>query len=122
MNLRFLADQCVPREIVAALRSAGHVVTLLGEEISIRSSDPDVIACAVRLKAILLSLNGDFSDIVTYPPAKYHGIVAIQLHNHPEAIPSLMDRLNRFLTSTPSQGFYVGKLLIVEPHRIRIRH
>ena len=67
------------------------------------------------------ALNGDFADIVTYAPAKYHGIVAIQLHNHPEVIPLLMARLNQFLSINSSQDFYAGKLLIVEVHRVRIR-
>jgi hypothetical protein len=33
--------------------------------------DPIVIARAQELGTILLSLNGDFADIVTYPPARY---------------------------------------------------
>jgi hypothetical protein len=35
-----------------------------------------VIAKAQKLDSILLSLNGDFADIVTYPPKSYQGIVA----------------------------------------------
>ena len=49
------------------------------------------------MDAILLSLNGDFADIVTYPPASYKGIVALQLRNHPEILPQLMARLMVFL-------------------------
>ncbi|HWN94152.1 MAG TPA: hypothetical protein VNT99_03900 [Methylomirabilota bacterium] len=79
------------------------------------------LAKAQELDAILLSLNGDFSDIVAYPPAPFGGIIAIQLHNHPEVIPSLMKRLLDFCSSNPEQEFYRGKLFIVEPHRIRIR-
>ncbi len=66
-----------------------------------RSIDPIVIAKAQELNCILLSLNGDFSDIVAYPPEKYQGIVAIQLHNHPEIIPDLMDRLTAFMAIHP---------------------
>ena len=71
--------------------------------------------------AILLSLNGDFFDIVTYPPGDYLGIVAVQLHNHPEVIPPLMTRLQAFIAINPEREFYRGKLFLVEPHRIRIR-
>jgi hypothetical protein len=38
---------------------------------------------------------------VAYPPANYLGIVAIQLRNHPETIPQLMERLVAFLTGHP---------------------
>jgi hypothetical protein len=76
---------------------------------------------AQTLDCILLSLNGDFADIVTYPPASYRGIIAIQLHNHPEIIPQLMTRLVTYLEQNPHAAHYAGKLFIIELHRIRIR-
>jgi len=121
VSLRFLNDQCVPAEISDFLQRCGHQVTLLRQVLPIRSPDPDVIAKAQELGAILLSLNGDFSDIVAYPPASYRGIIAIQLNNHPEIIPQLLERIRRFLQDRPEQVFYHGKLIIVEVHRIRIR-
>jgi predicted nuclease of predicted toxin-antitoxin system len=122
MSLHLLCDQCVSAEIADRLARAGHEVKLLREHLPIRSPDPVVIGKAGELDAILVSLNGDFSDIVTYPPGRHRGIIALQLHNHPEVIPALMERLTAFLTANPTQAFYVGKLLIVEVHRIRIRH
>ena len=121
MSLRLFSDQCVPAEITDTLRRHGHTVTLLREVLPIRSLDPVVIAKAQELGAILLSLNGDFADIVTYPPARYLGIVGIQLHNHPEIIPQLMERLLAFLDAHPAQESYHGKLFLVEVHRVRIR-
>jgi predicted nuclease of predicted toxin-antitoxin system len=121
MSLRFFSDQCVPMEITETLRRHGHLVTILRDALPIRSPDETVIAKAQELNAILLSLNGDFSDIVNYPPASYSGIVAIQLHNHPEIIPLVMERLTAFLDANPAQEFYRGKLLLVEVHRVRIR-
>jgi len=121
MSLQFFSDQCVPVEITDTLRQHGHQVALLREVLPIRSLDPAVIAKAQELGAVLVSLNGDFADIVAYPPADYFGIVAIQLHNHPEIIPQLMGRLVTFLDGHRDQEFYRGKLFIVEVHRVRIR-
>jgi predicted nuclease of predicted toxin-antitoxin system len=121
MSLRFFSDQCVPSGITELLKQDGHEVTLLREVLPINAPDPVVIAKAQELEAILLSLNGDFADISTYPPLQYAGIVSIQLNNHPETIPYLMAGLLSFLSDHPDQMFYRGKLLIVEPHRIRIR-
>ena len=121
MSLRFLSDQCVPSQITKSLARSGHEVALLREVLPINSPDPAVIAQAQQLGAILLSLNGDFADIITYPPSQYLGIVAIQLNNHPETIPYLMAGLLGFLAEYSDQTFYRGKLLLVEPHRIRIR-
>ena len=121
MSLRLFCDQCVPAEISEALRRAGHNAMLLRDALPIRSPDPVVIGRARELDAILVSLNGDFSDIVAYSPADFRGIIAIQLHNHPEIIPQVMERLTAFLAANSTQEFYHGKLFIVEAHRIRVR-
>jgi hypothetical protein len=121
MSLRFFADQCVPISIIEAVRNMGHDVAPLRSVLPIRALDPAVIAMAQSLQAILLSLNGDFADIVAYPPANYGGIVAIQLHNHPEVIPQTMGQLRLYTSAHPDESDYVGKLLIVEPHRVRVR-
>jgi predicted nuclease of predicted toxin-antitoxin system len=121
VSLRFFADHCVPSDITTTLRRHGHVVVELRDTIPARSADPVVIAKAQELDSILLSLNGDFADIVAYPPQSFRGILAIQLHNHPEVIPQLLERLVLFLDHHDDVGYFSGKLVIVEPHRIRIR-
>lgn len=93
MSLRFFADHCVPTSVIRLLRDEGHEVFVIKEHIPPDSKDPTVIAKAQELDAMLVSLNGDFSDIVTYPPADYRGIVSLQVRNHPETIPDLMNRL-----------------------------
>jgi len=121
MSLRLFIDQCVPNSIIEILREAGHEVFVLRDYIPIESPDTQVIAKAQELNAILISLNGDFADIVSYPPSQYKGIIAIQLNNHPEIIPQLMERLVEYLFLHQEGIYYEGKLLIVEVYRIRIR-
>lgn len=121
MLLRFFADHCTPSLIINTLRSAGYEVLLLREHIAKDSPDQLVIAKAQELDSILLSLNGDFSDIVAYPPSHFIGIIALQIRNHPEIIPQLIERLKDYLSIHPSMDHYKGKLLLVEVHRIRIR-
>ena len=121
MSLRFFTDHCVPTSVIEALQGAGHEVLILKQQIRTNSNDGDVIAKAQEIDAILVSLNGDFSDIVTYPPAKFHGIIALQVRNHPEAIPSILRRLTNYLSANPDQKHYEGHLFLVESHRIRIR-
>jgi len=87
----------------------------------VESSDTIVIAKAQEIDAILLSLNGDFSHIVSYPPKNYNGIVAKQVHNHPEILPKLISRLTTYLKVYTTMDHYRGKLLVVEVDRIRIR-
>ena len=121
MSLRLFCDQCVPAEISDALRNQCFDVILLRSVLPIRSPDTAVIAKAQQLAAILVSLNGDFSDIVAYPPENHAGIIAIQLNNHPETIPQLMKRLIDFLKGHLDQNYFIGKLVVAETHRIRIR-
>lgn len=122
MSLRFFADQCVPRSVVEALRTAGHKVYILKEHMPPDSDDTLVIAKAQQLGAILVSLDGDFADIVTYPPSSYKGVIALQVRDHPEVIPALMRRLVSYLSAHPEMADYEGRLLVAEAHRIRIRH
>jgi predicted nuclease of predicted toxin-antitoxin system len=119
--LRFFADHCVSNAIMHALRAIGAEVLRLREHLPTDAPDEVVITTAQQLEAILVSLNGDFANIVTYPPSRYRGIIALQVHNHPEIIPQLMERLTHYITSHPTMEEYAGKLFVVEVHRIRIR-
>lgn len=121
MSLRFFIDQCVPNSVAQILREASHEVFVLGDYLPVESPDINVIAKAQEFNSILVSLNGDFSDIVAYPPKNYQGIISIQLRNHPEIIPQLMTRLIEYLSLHNSSDHYQGKLLLVEVYRIRIR-
>src|SRR3989338_3889307 len=119
MRLRFFADHCISNLVIQILRDAGHEVLRLSDYIPTDSADSDVILKAQELDSILISLNGDFSDIVTYPPANYKGIIALQVRNHPEITAQLMTRLKKYLSAHPDMAHYQCKLFLVEVHRIR---
>jgi predicted nuclease of predicted toxin-antitoxin system len=119
--LSFFADQCVPTLVIQVLQDSGYEVHRLRDHIPTNSPDEIVISQAQILGAILVSLNGDFADIVAYPPSEFNGIIALQVRNHPEIIPQLMLRLTSYLAAHPDRDHYVGKLFAVEVHRIRIR-
>jgi len=120
MGLKFFVDHCVSNSIIRALNNAGHETLRLKDHIPQDAPDSMVILKAKELDAILVSLNGDFADIVNYPPGDYKGIITLKLRNHPEIIPQLMKRLNDFLLTHNDMNYYLGKLLLVEVHRIRI--
>ena len=75
MPLRFFADHCIANSVVQELQNAGHEVLRLKDHLPIESSDSVVITTAQKLHSILLSLNGDFTNILNYPPSKYKGII-----------------------------------------------
>jgi predicted nuclease of predicted toxin-antitoxin system len=119
--MRFFADHCVPESVAEALESKGHEVLRLRNQMATDAPDPDVIEKAQMLDAVLLSLNGDFSDIVRYPPSKYGGIISMQVRNRPEVLAQITERLTRYLRDQSDREHYRGKLLLVEAHRIRVR-
>lgn len=121
MSVRFLADHCVATSVIAQLTNAGHEVHQLRDHLPTDAADPDVIQMAQSLDAVLLSLNGDFADIVSYRPADYKGIVALRVRNHPETLSQTVTKLIDYLKAHPDADHYVGKLFIVEPHQIRSR-
>ena len=119
--MRFFVDHCVPESVAEALESKGHEVLRLRNQMATDAPDPDVIEQAQMLDAVLLSLNGDFSDIVRYPPSQYGGIISMQVRNRPEVLAQIMERLTQYLRDQSDREHYRGKLLLVEAHRIRVR-
>lgn len=121
MTLHFFTDHCVPTALVNALRAHEHEATRLTDVMPHNSPDPAVIAKAQELDCVLATLNGDFADIVAYPPANFAGIVAFQIHNRPEIVPPMMEQFLAFVEQQPGRDWFRAKLLVVEPLRIRIR-
>lgn len=119
--MNFFADHCVPVSIIDRLRSENHTVLILKNYLPTDAPDDQVLEKAGELDTILLSLNGDFADLTRYPPSEYSGIIGLQVRNRPQAISSILDRLVNYLSAYPTQKYYTGRLLLVEPHRIRIR-
>jgi predicted nuclease of predicted toxin-antitoxin system len=121
VSLKFFADHCIPESVIQSLQNAGHEVLRLRAYLPADSTDVEVISKAQELDTILLSLNGDFADIVSYPPDKYKGIITLQVENHPEILPPLLKTLAIYLSNHGDMKHYTGKLLIAEVHRIRRR-
>ncbi len=119
--MRFFADHCVSNSVVQTLLNAGHEVVRLRERLPVESEDSVVIQKAQELDTILITLNGDFADIVAFPPSKFKGIVALQMRNRPGLTPILMNRLLKYLELHPAAHHFQGKLIWVEPDRIRVR-
>jgi predicted nuclease of predicted toxin-antitoxin system len=77
--VKFKADENLPIEIAALLRSAAHDALTVGEQKLQGETDPHIIEICKQEERILLALDLDFSDIRTYPPQKYPGIIVLRL-------------------------------------------
>jgi len=115
--MRFKVDENLPIEVADRLRENAHdASTVLQEGLG---GQPDVRISQVCKdeQRSLITLDTDFSDIRTYPPGEYPGIIVLRLKRHEKGhVLSLVDRLVRLVSVEP----LAGHLWIVEENRVRI--
>ena len=116
--MRVKLDENVPVQVKRLFTESGHDAETVVDEGMGGAPDADVAAACLAEERVLLTQDLDFSDIRTYPPAEYFGIVVFRLPSGARdtllnVSASLIERLE---ASSPK-----GQLWIVEDSRIRIR-
>lgn len=116
--MRFKADENLPLEVAELFRQAGHDLhTVLDEALGGQPDSRIADACLTE-KRSLITLDLDFADIRTFPPAEYQGLIVLRpLTQHVSAIVRLAQQAMALLASEP----LTGRLWIVEENQIRIR-
>ena len=116
--MRFKVDENLPDEASDLLREAGHDSATVHDE-NLRGADDRVLAAQVqREKRALISLDLDFSDIRTYPPQDYDGMIVIRSTRQDKlTLLAFVRQIISALNTEPLQG----RLWIVEADRIRVR-
>ena len=76
--MRFLADENVMAETIAALRQLGHDVLAVVEQMK-SASDPVVLDSAIADGRILLTHDKDFGDLVVRQGISVDGVVLVAL-------------------------------------------
>ena len=116
--MNFKIDENLPIEIAELLTQTGHsALTVYDQRIS-GSIDQKLISICVREDRALVTLDLDFSDIRTYPPNNFSGIVVMRTAD--QSKPMLMDLARQLIPMLASEPLR-GQLWIVETGRIRIR-
>lgn len=116
--MKFKTDENLPVDVAELLRAAGHDAETVVEQQLGGHPDTDVAAVCRAEQRALVTLDLDFSDIRSYPPGDYPGILVLRpaLQTVP-AILRLVERATKLLDTEP----LVGHLWIVEDHQVRIR-
>jgi predicted nuclease of predicted toxin-antitoxin system len=116
--MRFKVDENMPVEVAALLRSHGHdAETVLDEDLG-GQPDPVIAAVCQSENRVLLTLDLDFADIRTYPPAESTGKIVFRLRATDK--PHVLNVLQRVIASLP-QHSPNGQLWIVDDAAVRIR-
>ena len=116
--MRFKLDENLPAEMADLFNRAGHdAVTVLDQQMG-GVSDPDLATVCVQERRAIVTLDIDFSDIRTYRPSAYSGIVVFRLNN--QARDHVLKIGARFLQRLSTTSLD-GQLWIVEESRVRVR-
>jgi predicted nuclease of predicted toxin-antitoxin system len=117
--MKFKLDENLGSRTAPLFVEAGHEVDTVLQEGLCGASDEVIRETCIRENRCLIALDLDFADIVRFPPHPTAGIVVLRLpHN---ASLNLLAKFVGDLLSVLRTEPAAGRLLIVEPGRIRIR-
>jgi len=116
--MNFKTDENLPIEVADLLRRAGHDASSVVDQQLAGHPDLDVAAACRADQRALVTPDLDFSDIRSYPPEEYSGIIV--LRPVLQAVPSIL-RLTRSAVALLASEPLVGQLWIVDEHKVRIR-
>jgi len=118
--MQFLIDEDLPRSTANLLRQYGHEAIDV-RDIGLRGAkDSEIVLYAQSKGLCLLTGDFDFSDIRNYQPSQYPGLLVLNITGNVTAI-FITKLLEGFLKQDKLVSELTGKLVIVEPGRIRIR-
>ena len=116
--MKFKVDENLPVEVADLLRHAGYDVATVFDQKLGGEADRTIAAVCRLEQRVIVTLDIDFADIRTYPPSQYAGLLVLRVKQQDKPfILALVTRIIPQLSSEP----LVGKLWIVDEHRIRVR-
>ncbi len=118
--MRFLIDAGLPRATRDLMVSLGHDAVDV-RDIGIGAApDESIFERAATESRCLITRDGDFGDLTKYDPRKVGAIVVVVVH-HLARRDHILQVVGAFLSDAEVLREIAGKLVIVEPTRVRIR-
>lgn len=116
--MRFKVDENLPVEVAKLFQEAGHEATTVLDQHLGGSGDETVASICRQETRVLVTLDVDFADIRSYPPAHYAGVIVLRLRRQDKPhVLEVCARMIALLTQEP----LAQRLWIVEENRIRVR-
>lgn len=117
-SLRFKIDENLPTEVVTLLKDAGHDTKSVLDQALGGATDVRLVELCRAENRVIVTLDLDFADIRTYPPAQFPGFVVLRLANQDKLHVLLVaGRLIELLRSESPER----RLWVVEEDRVRVR-
>jgi len=116
---RFVVDEDLPRSTSRTLKESGFD-TLDVRDCGLRGkSDEEVFAFAQREKAVIVTADLGFGNLLKFPIRSHSGIVVVHFPN--EVSSSELNRQIKAAIKSLAEKDFKGNLIIVEPGKIRVR-
>jgi len=116
--VRIKLDENLSRHLKTALISAGHETSTAADESLPGKPDTDVAAAAKSENMILFTLDVAFADLRRFPTGEHPGIV---LFRPIRVGPTTVNRFVLDFVASQDLDSIAGRIVVVEPDRIRIR-
>ena len=116
---KFLIDEDIPRSTAKVLRDRGYEV-LDARDCGLRGTvDEEVFKFAQKEKAVLLTSDLGFGNLLRFPVGRHSGVVIVHFPNEISA----SELSNQIIKSfdTLAEEDFTKNLIILEPGKIRIR-
>ena len=116
--MKLKLDENLSRHLKPALRRLNHDVETAADEGLLSRSDVEVGMAAREAGRVLLTLDMDFGDLRKFPPGSHPGIVLFRPRSYgPLSVNAFIEK---FVGGTDLRELS-GCLVVVEPHRVRVR-
>jgi predicted nuclease of predicted toxin-antitoxin system len=116
--MKLLLDENLSPLHVRLLREMGHDATSVVELGLSGAEDSVVRHTAIQAERILITLDGDFANVLRYPPAATPGVIRIRVH--PPTEEAIVAALRYAMPRLAGMSL-AGKLVVVDERKIRIR-
>jgi predicted nuclease of predicted toxin-antitoxin system len=116
--VKFLLDENLSPRHAATIRSWGHDATSVVESGLGGKDDFAIRGAAVESGRILVTLDGDFANVLRFPPQGTPGVMRMRLHPPTE---EAIENALQFAIARLTDISLDGKLVIVDEKKIRIR-
>ncbi|MBU4445772.1 DUF5615 family PIN-like protein [bacterium] len=117
--VRFVIDEDMPRSTGMVLKEHGYDAKDIRDYGLRGAADEEIYEFAQKEKAVILTGDRDFGNILRFPLGDHFGIVVAHF---PNEMPTL--EINRYLLERfkeLSEDDFRGNVIIIETHKIRIR-
>jgi hypothetical protein len=118
--MRFLVDASLPRATSTVIKAAGHQSVDV-RDVGLGTAADAAIADYAKVNGLcLITRDGDFGNVLDYPPQRYAGIVVLS-PPEPASRQMVLRLIEDFLGETSLLPLLAGRLTVVEPGRVRLR-